>query len=44
MALAGLWAFVFLVTPRVSAQTETILYSFGGVPGDGAFPYGGLLY
>jgi uncharacterized repeat protein (TIGR03803 family) len=44
LAFAGLGGFFLLAAARADAQTETILYSFGSVPGDGAFPYGGLLY
>ena len=44
LAFAGLGAFFLLATTRAGAQTETILYSFGSQPGDGANPYGGLLY
>jgi uncharacterized repeat protein (TIGR03803 family) len=43
LALAGL-SFLLLATARADAQTETILYSFGGVPGEGAIPHGALLY
>ena len=44
LAFAGLGGFLLLGNARADAQTETILYSFGGVPGEGANPYGGLLY
>jgi uncharacterized repeat protein (TIGR03803 family) len=44
LAFAGLGGFFLLATAHADAQTETILHSFGSQPGDGAFPYGGLLY
>ncbi len=44
LVFAGLGSFFLLATARADAQTETILYSFGTVPGDGAYPYGGLVY
>ena len=44
MAFLGLGGFCILATTLAGAQTETILYSFGGVPGEGANPYGGLVY
>jgi uncharacterized repeat protein (TIGR03803 family) len=44
LAFAGLGGFLLLAAARADAQTETILYSFGGVPGEGAIPHGALLY
>ena len=44
LALVGLLGFFLLAPAHAGAQTETILYSFGGVPGEGVNPHGGLLY
>jgi uncharacterized repeat protein (TIGR03803 family) len=44
LAFAGLAGFFVLMAARAEAQTETILYTFGGQSGDGANPYGGLVY
>jgi uncharacterized repeat protein (TIGR03803 family) len=44
LAFAGIGGFLLLATVRAGAQTETILYSFGGVAGEGAIPHGSLLY
>jgi uncharacterized repeat protein (TIGR03803 family) len=44
LVFAGLGGFFLLTAARAGAQTETILYSFGGQPGDGAFPHGGVIY
>ncbi len=44
LAFAGLGSFFFVAAGHANAQTETILHSFGSIPSDGAFPYGGLLY
>ncbi len=35
---------LLVAAAQKSLQTETVLHNFGGFSGDGAFPYGGLLY
>jgi uncharacterized repeat protein (TIGR03803 family) len=44
LMFAGLGGFFHLAAARASAQTETVLHSFGNIPDDGAFPHGGLVY
>jgi uncharacterized repeat protein (TIGR03803 family) len=44
LAFTGLGGLSLLTAVHAGAQTETILYSFGGVPGEGAIPHGALLY
>jgi len=43
LALAALGGLVPFPSGLAFGQTETILYSFGGVPGEGANPYGYFL-
>jgi uncharacterized repeat protein (TIGR03803 family) len=35
---------VYKLTPSGGAYKETVLWNFGSVSGDGAFPYGGVLF
>jgi uncharacterized repeat protein (TIGR03803 family) len=44
MVLAALGSIFFLTSASANAQSESVLHSFGSIPGDGAFPYGGLLF